>query len=156
MSDDADITEATRWRQDGWTARILKNDEDDGWAVEMTRDGDPGPALTGPWTMGRDKKNPKPLDRVAFLTLVKTANDVLRRAEHHASATRRRQMSLRLDDGRRVMATLTVDGDDDDAAATLSCVDEATGREFARRAVEASFRFDRAHLTTWLAGVDAD
>jgi hypothetical protein len=29
--------------------------------------------------MGRDKKNPKPLDASAFQTLVKTASEVLRR-----------------------------------------------------------------------------
>ena len=50
------------WRDDGWTARIIKNEDDDGWAVQMIRDGAREPALTGPWTMGRDKKNPKPLD----------------------------------------------------------------------------------------------
>ena len=50
------------WRDDGWTARVIKNEDDDGWAVEMIKDGEPEPALVGPWTMGRDKKNPKPLD----------------------------------------------------------------------------------------------
>ncbi len=39
----------------------------------MTRDGESEPALVGPWTMGRDKKNPKTLDGPAFSTLVKTA-----------------------------------------------------------------------------------
>ena len=73
--------EATLWRDDGWTARIIKNEDDDGWAVEMTLDGQSEPALVGPWTMGRDKKNPKPLDGPAFSTLVKTANEVLRRHE---------------------------------------------------------------------------
>lgn len=48
----------TLWRDDGWTARIIKNEEDDGWAVEMTMDGEAEPALVGPWTMGRDKKTP--------------------------------------------------------------------------------------------------
>jgi hypothetical protein len=61
------------WRDDGWTARVIKNIDDDGWAAEMIKDGEPEPALTGPWTMGRDKKNPKPLDATAFATLVKTS-----------------------------------------------------------------------------------
>ena len=39
------------WRDDGWTARVIKNEDDDGWAVEMTKDGEPEPALVGPWTM---------------------------------------------------------------------------------------------------------
>ena len=64
---------------DGWTAKVVKNDSDDGWAVEMYKDGQSEPALVGPWTMGRDKKNPKPLDPNAFHTLVKTATEVLAR-----------------------------------------------------------------------------
>ena len=52
------------WRDHGWTARVIKNNDDEGWAVEMIRQGEPEPALVGPWTMGRDKKNPKPLDIV--------------------------------------------------------------------------------------------
>jgi hypothetical protein len=67
------IHEPRLWRDDGWTARVIKNEDDDGWAVEMTLVGESEPALIGPWTMGRDKKNPKPLDAPAFHTLVKTA-----------------------------------------------------------------------------------
>ena len=68
--DNEPIHEPRLWRDDGWTARVIKNNDDDGWAVEMTRQGEAEPALTGPWTMGRDKKNPKPLDVNAFLSLI--------------------------------------------------------------------------------------
>ena len=71
----------TRWSGDGWTARIITNTDDEGWAVEMTRDGESEPALVGPWTMGRDKKNPKPLDVSAFAVLVRAANEVRMRHE---------------------------------------------------------------------------
>ena len=57
------------WPDDCWTERIIKNDDDDGWAVAMIKDGEPEPALVGLWTMGRDKKNPKPLDLSAFTTI---------------------------------------------------------------------------------------
>ena len=30
------------WRDNGWTARVIKNNDDDGWAVEMIKDGEPG------------------------------------------------------------------------------------------------------------------
>ena len=79
--DDTAINEARLWKDNGWTARVIKNEDDDGWAVAMTRDGEREPALVGPWTMGRDKKNPKPLDTAAFNTLVKTAHEVVRRHE---------------------------------------------------------------------------
>ena len=61
------ITEPRLWRNNGWTARVIKNEEDEGWAVEMVMDGESEPALVGPWTMGRDKKNPKPHDAFALL-----------------------------------------------------------------------------------------
>ena len=67
------IKEARVWADNGWTARVIKNEDDDGWAVATYLDGESEPALVGPWTMGRDKKNPKPLDVSAFHTLVKTA-----------------------------------------------------------------------------------
>ncbi|MBL8460168.1 MAG: hypothetical protein JNM92_12455, partial [Zoogloea sp.] len=80
------VKEDRLWCDNGWTARVIKNQDDDGWAVEMLKDGVSEPALVGPWTMGRDKKNPKPLDAGAFQTLVKTASEVLRRHEQHLYA----------------------------------------------------------------------
>jgi len=48
------IHEPGLWRDNGWTARVVKNEDDEGWAVEMVKDGEAEPALVGPWTMGRD------------------------------------------------------------------------------------------------------
>ena len=39
----------------------------------MIKDGEAESALVGPWTMGRDKKNPKPLDFDTFAHLCVTA-----------------------------------------------------------------------------------
>ena len=64
------------WKGDGWTARVIKNEDDEGWAVAMIKDGEPEPALVGPWTMGRDKKNPKPLNTSDFKTLLKGLRQV--------------------------------------------------------------------------------
>ena len=64
--DEKDILEDRLWKKTGWIARVIDNENDDGWAVEMTRVGDPESALVVPWTMGRDKKNPKPLDAGAW------------------------------------------------------------------------------------------
>ena len=52
------IQEARQWSDGRWTAQVIKNEDDDGWAVAMTLQGEDEPALVGPWTMGRDKKNP--------------------------------------------------------------------------------------------------
>ena len=88
MTDDTTGTtqEARLWSDGRWTARVIKNEDDDGWAVAMTLHGQAEPALVGPWTMGRDKKNPKPLDVSAFNTLVKTASEVIRRHEQQLHA----------------------------------------------------------------------
>ena len=88
------LHEARTWRDNGWTAQVMKNEDDDGWAVAMTLQGEDEPALVGPWTMGRDKKNPKPLDVAAFHTLVKTASEVLRRHEQQLHAQLNRNVTV--------------------------------------------------------------
>ncbi|SFN56243.1 hypothetical protein SAMN05444747_1421, partial [Variovorax sp. OV329] len=37
----APIQEPKLWSDERWTARVIKNEDDDGWAVSMTRHGDP-------------------------------------------------------------------------------------------------------------------
>ena len=135
------------WRDDGWTARVIKN-IDDGWAVEMIRDGDREPALTGPWTMGRDKKNPKPLDAFAFGTLVKTASEVLARHEQHQHAMLHKSVTVDVG-STRVTVSLDIKPDEYDPSAQLSACDES-GDELARVRVEANFKLTRASATAWV------
>ena len=146
-----DRFEARLWRRDGWTARVIKNEDDDGWAVEMTRDGDPEPALVGPWTMGRDKKNPKPLDAAAFSTLVKTANDVLRRHENHARARLHREFAYVRADGVRVRAKLDLVPDEDDPHALLVCTDDVTGELLRSGRVSTGFALSATSVDGFLA-----
>ncbi len=142
------VHEPRLWRDDGWTARVIKNEDDEGWAVEMIKDGEPEPALVGPWTMGRDKKNPKPLDGAAFITLVKTAAEVLRRHEQQAAAERHRSVTVSAAAG-RVTVRLDIVADDDEPYAVLSAFD-ATGDELARVKVEAGFRLDARTASAWI------
>ena len=135
-----EITEATRWQKLGWIAQVMKNEDDDGWAVAMTRVGDSEPALVGPWTMGRDKKNPKPLDASAFATLVKTASEVLRRHEEALRARLHKTLTFTTDAGQRLRADLDVATDDDDPHAILSVTDAATGEAVRRGRVRPDFR----------------
>jgi len=100
------IHEPRLWRDNGWTARVIKNEDDEGWAVAMIKDGEPEPALVGPWTMGRDKKNPKPLDTNAFNTLVKTASEVIRRHEQSLQATLHKEIAISCTAGRITVAQL--------------------------------------------------
>ena len=138
----------TLWRDDGWTARVIKNEDDDGWAVAMTRDGESEPALVGPWTMGRDKKNPKPLDTAAFNTLVKTASEVIRRHEQQLHATLHRDIVVD-GPGGRITVTLDIVPDDDDPHALLAAQD-AAGERLAHVRVSAGFKLSRASAMAWV------
>ena len=144
------IHEPRLWRDNGWTARVIKNDDDEGWAVAMIKDGEPDPALVGPWTMGRDKKNPKPLDTNAFNTLVKTASEVIRRHEQSLQATLHKEIAISCAAG-RITVALDIVPDDDDPHALLSAADEG-GAELARVKVSAGFRLNRASATAWADG----
>jgi hypothetical protein len=121
---DDDVMEPRLWKKSGWTARVIKNEDDEGWAVEMARHGDPEPALVGPWTMGRDKKNPKPLDAGAFATLVKTASEVLMRHEQAERARMHKSLSIVDDAERSIRVDFDIARDEDDPHATLSAFDE--------------------------------
>jgi hypothetical protein len=137
------------WKADGWTARVIKNEDDDGWAVEMTCDGETEPALVGPWTMGRDKKNPKPLDVSAFATLVKTANEILARHAQQRRAQLHRSVTTVTAGGARVRVDLDVIPDEDDPHAMLTVFDQA-GATVTRARVAANFKLTSDTARTWL------
>ncbi len=144
------IHEPRLWRDDGWTARVIKNEDDEGWAVEMIRQGQSEPALVGPWTMGRDKKNPKPLDTNAFNTLVKTASEVIRRHEQQRHAQLHKQFHVEGPEG-RVLVTLDIVPDDDDPHAILAAED-AMGEPLARLRVSPAFKLSAASAGAWVDG----
>ncbi len=148
-ADDDAIREPRLWRDQGWTARVVKNDDDDGWAVAMFLDGQSEPALVGPWTMGRDKKNPKPLDTAAFNTLVKTAREVIRRHEQQLHAQLHRQVEVATDDS-RVTVTLDIVPDEHDPHARLAAID-AFGAVLAEHRVAPTYRLDAARARDWVA-----
>jgi hypothetical protein len=139
------------WKADGWAARIIKNEDDDGWAVEMTRDGELEPALVGPWTMGRDKKNPKPLDTMSFRTLVRAANEVRARHVQQLNAKLHRSVTVTVDSGERIRVDLDIVPDEDDPHAVLSIFD-AAGAVASRTTVAADFKLTSDSAQRWLEG----
>ncbi len=141
------IHEARLWSDERWTARVMKNEDDDGWAVAMTLHSEAEPALVGPWTMGRDKKNPKPLDVSAFNTLVKTANEVLRRHEQQLYAQLNRNVSVTFDGG-RIRVALSIVPDDEGATACLVATD-ALEVELGRAPVAPTFKLNALSALAW-------
>lgn len=149
-TDNDAIKEPRFWRDNGWIAKVVKNEDDDGWAVEMYTRGEAEPALVGPWTMGRDKKNPKPLDTAAFNTLVKTASEVIRRHEQHLHALHHKAFDVQTAEG-RVQVTLDIVPDDDDPHAVLAAHD-AAGELLASVRVAAGHRLSAASAAAWVEG----
>ena len=138
------------WTGDGWTAQVIKNEDDDGWAVAMVKDGEPEPALVGPWTMGRDKKNPKPLDSSAFSTLVKTANEFVRRHEQQLHATLHQSITVTAAAG-RITVNFDIVPDEDNPYATLSAQDDS-GDTLAEVKVAPSFKLNRSSAVALVDG----
>ena len=149
--DNAFAQEPRLWQNETWTAKVIKNDDDDGWAVAMFTDGESEAALIGPWTMGRDKKNPKPLDGNAFITLVKTASEFVRRSEQQLHATLHQSVTVNGQTG-RVTVLLDIVPDDDNPYATLSAQDEG-GDTLAEVRVDAGYKLNRNTAQAW---VDAE
>ncbi len=144
----ADIQSPRLWRADGWMAEVIKNEDDEGWAVAMTRQGEAEPALVGPWTMGRDKKNPKPLDTSAFHTLVKTASEVLRRHEQQLHSQLHKSVRVDMPSG-RITVTLDIEPDEDSPSAKLTATD-ALGERIAQVGVAPSFRLNVGSASAWI------
>lgn len=149
MNDEANesIQQDRLWSDGQWTARVINNDDDDGWAVAMYLDGESEPALVGPWTMGRDKKNPKPLDVNAFNTLVKTAKEVIRRSEQQLHAQLNKNVTIAVQ-GERVRVALAIVPDEEGATATLSAFD-AFDEELARVPVPPTFKLNVDSAMAW-------
>ena len=104
-------------------------------------DGSAEPALVGPWTMGRNKVDPKPLDAAAFQTLVKTASEVIRRHEQQLHARLNKQCQIETEAG-SVSVRLAVTPDEYEPFGTLTAVD-SFGEVIASVKVPADFRLTR-------------
>jgi hypothetical protein len=144
---DADVMEPTFWRKTGWQAKVIKNEDDDGWAVEIRKDGIPEPVLISPWVMGRDKKNPKPFDQPSFMTFVKTASEVLNRSARQNEAAMKKRVAVAWD-GIWYDVTLTQVPDEYEPYAVLDAKDPA-GKSVAHYRVAANYKFSRESAGEW-------
>lgn len=148
-SDSDPIHEPRLWRDKGWTARVIKNEDGEGWAVEMIREGSAEPALVGPWTMGRNKVDPKPLDATAHQTLVKTASEVIRRHEQQLHAQLNKQVTVEA--GSEVITVrLAITPDEFEPFGTLTATGPL-GDVLATVNVRPDFRLTRESAGRWAA-----
>ncbi len=155
MDDIEETSDPRLWRKAGWTARVIKNESDEGWAVAMTRLGDDEPVLVSPWTMGRDKVNPKPLNHSDFTTLLKGARDVLKRHEAALHAKLHRSIICSSETNQRLRADLDIQADEDDPHAILSVVDDRTGELVRSGRASPAFKLTEASIHKFLRTGDA-
>ena len=97
--------------------------------------------------MGRDKKNPKPLDTSAFNTLVKTAAEFVRRHEQQLHATLHQQIEI-AHAGGRLTVSLDIAPDEENPSALLRATD-ASGKLLAEARVSPGFKLTRASAGAW-------
>ncbi|WP_426103537.1 hypothetical protein [Massilia sp. TSP1-1-2] len=142
------VQEPRLWQGNGWTAKVIKNEDDEGWAVAMIKDGEPEPALVGPWTMGRDKKNPKPLDTNAFHTLVKTAAEVIRRHEQQLHAILHKNIWVNIE-GTEYKVTLDIVPDEEHPYAMLAAFD-MDGEQVGKVRTSAAFKLSTSSAIKWI------
>ena len=152
MDDDTveETTDPRMWKKQGWTARVIKNEDGEGWAATMTRDGDSEPSLVTPWTMGRDKVNPKPIDHAGFATLLKGATEILRRHEAAAHARMHRSITCLSEDGYRLSVKFAIQPDEDDPHAILSVFDELTSTLVRTGRASTAFKLTEANIQRFL------
>ncbi len=142
--------EPTFWRKNGWSAKVIKNEDDDGWAVEIHKVGVSEPALISPWVMGRDKKNPKPFDAQAFATFVKTASEVIDRAARQTNAALKKRLDVAWG-GKWFAVTLELVADEYDPHAVLAATNDA-GETVASYRVAPNFKLTRDAMNAWAQG----
>jgi hypothetical protein len=98
--------------------------------------------------MGRDKKNPKPLDTPAFHTLVKTASEVIRRHEQQLHARLHKSTVVSTAEG-ELKVTLDIVPDEDNPYALLSAFDDM-GERVAQVRVAPDFKLSPTSASTWI------
>lgn len=143
------IQEDLHWTDGYWTAKVIKSEEGEGWAVSMTLEDQDEPTLVGPWTMGRNKKDPKPLNLSAFTTLVKTANEIIMRHEQQAHAALHKSTKVAIPNG-RIRVDFDIVPDEFEPYAELSAHDD-DGEELAQIRVPANYRFNHDTASAWVA-----
>ena len=134
------------WKADGWAARIIKNEDDDGWAVEMTRDGELEPALVGPEMCLTEE--PNPLDPIASRPWLEPRTNA-HAAQAAAPSQLHRSVTVTAKGGERIRVDLDIVPDEDDPHAMLSVFDEA-GAVATRTRVAPDFKLSSASALRWL------
>jgi len=139
------------WRDKGWVAQVVENEDGGGWGLAMSREGDDEPVMIVPWVMGRNKKDPKPLNAADFHTQLKAVRDFVTRSEHQRRTAFRKSFDVPDAEGETVRVVFDVEPDEYEATGELVASD-LLGTELARISCSAGLRLTRAKARAWVAG----
>ena len=136
------------WQEQGWTVRIVRGEDGDGWLAEMTLDGEQDPTLTTPWPADEERQQARALHASAFNTLIKNAREFRERNQRQLRAMLHRRLNLHALE-REWVLTLDIVPDEYEPHAILAAIDDH-GVTVARLRVEAEFRLTHAAGLAWV------
>ncbi|MEL6179722.1 MAG: hypothetical protein AAFS10_12255 [Myxococcota bacterium] len=145
----SDANTSTHWTGRGWTADVVDNEDGGGWALAMTPDGYDEPVLVVPWVMGRNKKDPKPLNQADFNTQVKAAQDFLTRREQQLRTAHRVSHDVVGEQGEWVRVIFDIIPDEIEPEGQLVGLSRE-GEEVARVSCPPSFKLTRDAARQWV------
>lgn len=141
----------TRWSGKGWTAQVVENVNGGGWALAMTHESHDEPMMVVPWVMGRNKRDPKPLNTLDFASAVKAANDFKSRHEQQRRKAHRVSYDVTGDDETWVRVVFDIIPDEYEPEGELVGLSRA-GEELARVSCPAHLKLTRALALDWVNG----
>lgn len=144
----APLGDGRQWTENGWTVSVVRNQDGEGWAAQVRRDGEQEPVLLAPWATERDSLAPKPLDQAAFNQLVRMAEGTLERQAHQLQASLHKRLALSLGDCLWEFV-LEVVPDEYEPHALLSAIDE-NGERIAQERVLPDFKLTQATARAWI------
>lgn len=129
----------------------MLNEDGGGWALAMTRDGHDEPVLVVPWVMGRNKKDPKPLNKADFATQVKAAQDFLTRREWQIRRASQQSVDVTAASGERVRVVFDVIPDEWEPEGELVAW-SAAKTELGRASCPATLKLTPSVALDWVDG----
>jgi len=139
----------TTWSGRGWNAQVIQNEDGGGWACEMRRDGDRDPVYVGPWTMGRNKVDPKPLSQNAFNSWVKSASEFMMRSNMQKRRKDRQTFDITTDDGEKITVIYDIQRGEYESVGVLTA-ENVFSEEIARVEVDLRFSFTIEAAEDWI------
>lgn len=128
---------------------IIKNEDDDGWVVEMVKDGEFEFVFVGLWIMGCDKKNLKLMDVNVFCMFVKIVIEVLMWYEQQWCVMLYKEVMVQDEVGQDVLVIFDIVLDEFELYVQFKVVD-LYGELLVDVKVLVGFKFNKVSVECWV------